>query len=551
MARQRPTRRQSEVLRAYLRAGSVPAAAYELGISETTVRQHLSGMYRRTGYLNAAEAAYWLGAGDAASSGPGCPTRQPPAAPSLCSVRRTLRLPRRGGRDPPRPALWSSAARGPDGRLARSGRYSPRMRPPERGAQRPWSLAFIDRELEARYQAAAGQEGLGGFRMIALASAVLWAAAAFLLPEATDLKPEMTIAVGLSMSVLGSVIVLLSRWALTLDRQHALVMLLTSANGVVILALAVVAGVLPGYGVAAMMLLLAWGAVARTRFIYAGIRTAAMGAAFMVALVLYPGADDLALDVFLFAAAAAGSLLGLRILERNRRRLFVQDVVIREQGDRLAEEMDKSERLILNMLPQPVASRLLDGELTIADDYPSVTVLFADIVGFTPLAARLSAHDVVGLLNQLFSAFDTLVAQRGVEKIKTIGDAYMAVAGIGDPGRDDAERVVSLGCDMLEEAARHVVLGQPLRLRIGVHSGQAVGGVIGSRKLAFDLWGDTVNVASRLQAQADPGRVHISEATWLHVNDLFEFEAQGERQLRGHAPMRTYAVIGPALARAG
>ncbi len=156
---------------------------------------------------------------------------------------------------------------------------------------------------------------------------------------------------GLSMSVLGLVIALLSRWSLTLDRQHALAMLLTSANGIVILALALAAGALPGYGVAAMMLLFAWGIVARTRFIYASIRTAVVGAAFMVAVAIYPGEDDLALDVFLFAAAAAGSLLGLRILERNRRRLFAQDVVIREQSDRLAVEMDKSERLILNMLP--------------------------------------------------------------------------------------------------------------------------------------------------------------------------------------------------------
>ena len=127
------------------------------------------------------------------------------------------------------------------------------------------------------------------------------------------------------------------------------------------------------------------------------------------------------------------------------------------------------------------------GELTIADDYRSVTVHFADIVGFTPLAARLDAHDVIELVSQLFSAFDTLVARHGVEKIKTIGDAYMAVAGIGEPGHDDATRVVSLGCDMLKEVAQHAVLGQPLRLRIGVHSGQAVGGVIGSQKLAFDL----------------------------------------------------------------
>ena len=153
---------------------------------------------------------------------------------------------------------------------------------------------------------AAGQEGLGGFRMIALASAVLWAAAAFVLPVATDLEPGMTITVGLSMSALGALVALLSRWAPTLDRQHALATLLTSVNGIVILALALAGGALPGYGVAAMMMLFAWGVVARTRFIYASIRTAVVGAAFIVAVALYPGEDDLTLDVFLFAAACRG-----------------------------------------------------------------------------------------------------------------------------------------------------------------------------------------------------------------------------------------------------
>jgi class 3 adenylate cyclase len=352
------------------------------------------------------------------------------------------------------------------------------------------------------------------------------------------------------MSALGALVALLSRWAPTLDRQHALATVLTSVNGIVILGLALAGGTLPGYGVAAMLTLFAWGVVARTRFIYASIRTAVVGAAFIVAVALYRGEADLTLDVFLFVAAAAGSVLGLRILELNRRRLFVQDVVIREQGEQLAREMDKSEQLILNMLPQPIAARLRGGELTIADDYPSVTVLFADVVGFTPLASRLTARDVIDLLSKLFSAFDQLVAERGVEKIKTIGDAYMAVGGIDDSRHDHAERVVWLGFDMLEEAVRHVVLGQSLQLRIGIHSGPAVGGVIGSRKLAFDLWGDTVNVASRLQAQATPGRVHVSEATWLLLGDRFECEAEGEHELRGHTPVRTYAVIGPALARA-
>jgi len=419
---------------------------------------------------------------------------------------------------------------------------------PDRGAQRRLSLTFLDPELEASYQLTAGRESLNGFRMIAVASAVIWAPAAFLLPVATDIEPVIAIPVGLTMSALSALVALLSRWTPTLDRQHALATLLTSANGIVILALALAGGALPGYGVAATMLLFAWGFVARTRFIYATVRTVVVGMAFIVAVSLYPGEDDLVLDVLLFGAAAVGSLLALRIVERNRRRLVLQDAVIEEQSERLAEEMARSERLILNMLPQSIATRLRNGESTIADEYPSVTVLFADIVGFTPLAARLSAHEVIGLVSRLFSAFDTLVTHPGLEKIKTIGDSYMVVGGMGDSSDDHAGQVIRLGLAMLEEAARHEALGQPLQLRIGVHTGPAVGGVIGTQRLAFDLWGDTVNVASRLQAQATPGRVHVSEATWRLVRDRFEFDAQGERELRGHSPMQTYAAIPPAIA---
>jgi class 3 adenylate cyclase len=239
---------------------------------------------------------------------------------------------------------------------------------------------------------------------------------------------------------------------------------------------------------------------------------------------------------------AVGVLLALHLVERGRRALFVQELVIREQADQLAVEMQKSTALIHNILPASVAERLLGGEQTIADDYPAVTVLFGDIVGFTPLSARLDARALIDLLGRLFSSFDRLAAEHGVVKIKTIGDAYMAVGGLTPGGGDQAAAVVRLGLAMLEEAGRHEALGQPLQLRIGVCSGPAVGGVIGTQRLAFDLWGDTVNVASRLQELAPIGRVIVEERTMLLIRDEFACEPLGPSELRGHSRMNTYAV---------
>jgi adenylate cyclase len=411
------------------------------------------------------------------------------------------------------------------------------------GATHPLSLRFLDDGLERRYQEDAGAESRNGFLMIALASTVIWAPAAFLLPLSTSLEPTLSISVGLGMSAISAVVALLARWATTLDRQHFLAALLTSANGAVILALATTGGALPGYGVAATTLLFAWGFVSRTRFIYAGLRTVVVGLAFGLAVASYRGPANLVLDVLLFAATVVGTLLAFHILERSRRRVFFQDLIIREQTEQLAEEARKSEQLIHNILPQPIAVRLLGGERTIAVDYPQVSVLFGDIVGFTPLAARLSARDVIDLLGELFESFDRLALAHDVEKIKTIGDAYMAVGGLSGGDAAHATSVVRLGLALLEEAGRHEALGQPLQLRIGVHSGPVVGGVIGTQKLAFDLWGDTVNVASRLQELGPPGRVHISERTWLLVRDDFDCEPLGASQLRGHSEMATFAVV--------
>ena len=412
------------------------------------------------------------------------------------------------------------------------------------GAQDPVTLTFVDPELEKRYQRAAGAESLNGFRTIAIASGVIWAILAFILPIATALSASVVMPIALVMAALSFAIAALSPWASTINRQHILSTSLTAANSIVILILGFIGNVLPGYAVAALMLLFIWGFISRARFVYAAMRTVVVAVVFAIAVWIYPHTPSLLVDVLFFVTGAIGALLALRILERNRRQLFAQEVVIRRQSEQLSDEVAKSERLILNILPASVATRLRNGETTIADDYPSVTVLFADIVGFTPLSARLSAHDLIDLLSGLFSSFDDLVAAAGLEKIKTIGDNYMAVGGLfGDD--DHATRIVRLGLAMLEEAHRHVALGEPLELRVGVHTGPVSGGVIGTRKLAFDLWGDTVNVASRLQEMGPKGQIHLSEEAWQIVHGEFECEALGEKQLRGHTSMKTYRVIAP------
>jgi len=209
----------------------------------------------------------------------------------------------------------------------------------------------------------------------------------------------------------------------------------------------------------------------------------------------------------------------------------------------LEHEKQRSEALLLNILPAPVAERLKASQAVIADDCLSATVLFADLVGFTDLARRLAAGQVVALLNDLFSRFDRLAERHGVEKIKTIGDAYMAAAGVPAARPDHAEAAARLALDMREafEAFRRQH-GLRLRLRIGMHSGGLVAGVIGARKFAYDLWGDTVNVASRMESEGLPGEIQISAETRALLSDAWRAEARGPIALKGHAAKQAFLL---------
>jgi class 3 adenylate cyclase len=211
----------------------------------------------------------------------------------------------------------------------------------------------------------------------------------------------------------------------------------------------------------------------------------------------------------------------------------------------LTRERERSERLLLNILPGPVAERLKAEEETIADHADEVTVLFADLVGFTAIAERTDARGVVELLNEIFSAFDDLVDRAGLEKIKTLGDGYMVAAGIPTARVDHAEAAADLALEMKRCIGSLPRAGLArVGLRIGLDSGPVVAGVIGRRKFSYDLWGDTVNTASRMQSHAEPGEILVTEDTYLRLVGSFELEARDLLEVKGKGSMRTYVLKG-------
>jgi adenylate cyclase len=222
---------------------------------------------------------------------------------------------------------------------------------------------------------------------------------------------------------------------------------------------------------------------------------------------------------------------------------FLFDSDTRVAETHLEEEHARSERLLLNILPPAISARLKDGEVTIADGFQEVSVLFADMVGFTELSARMPPADLVGVLNSVFSRFDELAGELGLEKIKTIGDAYMVAAGLPEPRDDHAAVLVRMGLHMRDALTLlNEEQGLSLAVRIGVHSGPVVAGVIGKRKFSYDLWGDTVNTASRMESHGEKGRVHVSQATASLLGDAFELASRGSIPVKGKGEMATFFV---------
>ncbi|CBN57402.1 MULTISPECIES: adenylate/guanylate cyclase domain-containing protein [Kamptonema] len=213
-------------------------------------------------------------------------------------------------------------------------------------------------------------------------------------------------------------------------------------------------------------------------------------------------------------------------------------------------QQGQTERLLLNILPEPIANRLKQHEGIIADDFAEVTVLFADIVGFTPLSASMSPIALVDLLNQIFSAFDHLCERHGLEKIKTIGDAYMVVGGLPTQRSDHAETIAQMAIDMqVEIALFNAKNNKDFSIRIGIHSGPVVAGVIGIKKFIYDLWGDTVNLASRMESHGLAGQIQVSDVTYELLKDKFLLQKRSPIQIKGKGEMTTYFLLGKNLSR--
>ena len=208
-------------------------------------------------------------------------------------------------------------------------------------------------------------------------------------------------------------------------------------------------------------------------------------------------------------------------------------------------EQDRSESLLLNVLPREIAARLKGGERIIADHHPSVSILFADLVGFTPLTNQLSPTAMVELLNEIYSHFDSLIEKHGVEKIRTIGDNYMIASGLPRPRADHAQVIARLALEMNAYIASLApVEDRRLSFRIGINSGPVIAGVIGHKKFAYDVWGDTANIASRMESQGVPGKIQITQATYEMIKSDFICEPNGPIDVKGKGPMETWFLVG-------
>jgi adenylate cyclase len=209
----------------------------------------------------------------------------------------------------------------------------------------------------------------------------------------------------------------------------------------------------------------------------------------------------------------------------------------------LQSEREKSERLLLSILPQAVAEQLKHDPQTIAESFAESTVLFADIVNFTELSSRRSPIEIVSLLNQIFSAFDHLAERHNLEKIKTIGDSYMVVGGVPVERPNHVEAVADMAIDMQDAIAKfNHNTGESITIRLGMSTGPVVAGVIGTKKFIYDLWGDTVNIASRMESHGIPGCIQVTESTYQHLCHKYQFEERGTISIKGKGDMKTYLL---------
>lgn len=418
---------------------------------------------------------------------------------------------------------------------------------------RRWGLRFVDDEVEKDYRRWFVNAAIPFTRIGMLVSALGWLFAVVVpwvwLPGTVGQLLPWIVGLILPALLLPLAASYLPRW------RSAMLPVTAAANAVAGLVLVgpYLAGVLeqPEATAAAVGLMFFAFAVFRLTLVQA---VAAAGSYLVLALAVVvahlrageltttQGVLHVALPIGFFFMAEVAHLLRSRLLRQTYR----QEQIIERQHEVIAVERDRADQLLLNILPRETAKRLKAGQRVIADSHDAVTVAFADIVGFTRIAQGLPAEELVERLDDLFSRFDDLSDELGVEKIRTIGDGYLAVGGLPTPREDHADAVLRLAQRMLTATAEfrrdHRLDWQ---LRIGMHTGPVVAGVIGRRKFSYDLWGTTVNVASRLESSGVPGRIHLSAATLRELGDI-PHEPRGQIDLRNYGTLTT-AFVDPDL----
>ncbi|MGB2407515.1 MAG: adenylate/guanylate cyclase domain-containing protein [Paracoccaceae bacterium] len=226
-------------------------------------------------------------------------------------------------------------------------------------------------------------------------------------------------------------------------------------------------------------------------------------------------------------------------------------VNLRDQREAIEKQIEENTKLLLNVLPPPIAERLKSGESNIADAYPSASIIFTDLVGFTAWSKGMPAMAVLTMLDELFGSFDEVARELGVEKIKTMGDAYMAVCGLPTPNENHPQVMAKLALGILgklEDFNRRN--GTELKMRVGLHCGPVVAGVIGTSKFIYDLWGESVNMASRMESTGIPNQIQISENFYEAIKDQYKTELRGEITVKGAGQVKTYMLQEAAEAKA-
>ena len=413
---------------------------------------------------------------------------------------------------------------------------------------RPWSLKFKDEWLELRFQDAYFDANLQYIRIATFLGAVTWAAFGPLaqLVVKQGLVRDVVIRYGLGVPS-GLVAFALSYLPGFRRIWQPLISAAVLFSGLVwVIHRALVVDARPDWGYAGNMLILIFAYIlSRLQFRYAALVGLGLIAMHNVGAFLFT--NDTTIDVvfgdyFLLVTAFIGTI-GAYVLDRSQRLLFLRE---RE----LDRERGRSEGLLRNILPEAIADRLKQRDPAtehghIAQAYDEVTVVFADLVDFTQQSGRSEPPEIVAVLDEVFSRFDALAERYGLEKIKTIGDAYMAVAGVPEPRPDDVEVAAQMALAMRDEVIRlRWPSGDPMTVRIGMATGPAVAGVIGTRKFAYDLWGDTVNTAARMESNGIPGEIQVSDLVHERLVDRFRFSEAHIVNLKGKGPTPARFLIG-------